>query len=359
MTPRERVECAVAHAEGDRVPVFATYTPETATLLRASTGSSELDIGVHMGNDLVKDCVGLERSFYLNDEPIYVCPWGITFRNVYNETGHYTEMIDFPLAGDEAKLERYQVPDPTDPALYRSVEQLMDRYARDYWIVGSVQCSILEASWYLRGLEQFMMDLSINPGYVNALMDKVMQFPRQACKEYIKRGVDMVWLGDDVSSQSNLLLSMDMWREYLKPRYAALFRELKTLNPDITIAYHSCGNCEAIIPEMIDIGLDVLNPIQPLAMEPTMIKTRYGRDLTLFGAMDVQRVMPFGSAAMVDAEVMRLMEGCAHGGGFILAGAHHLQSDTDLTNVFAFYDAAKKYGVYPVQAAHKAGRGGS
>lgn len=346
MNSKERVRAAIAHREADRVPVFSTYTPETALLLREASGSREPDIGVAMGNDLVKDCVGLESSYYLSEDSTYVCPWGITWRNVYNHTGHYTEIADFPLAGDESKLDAWDIPDPTDPRLYEPVKRLLDRYGSDRWIVGSCQCSIFEASWYLRGLDQFMVDMALNPEYTDALMDKVMEFPRRALKEYIALGVDMVWLGDDVSTQRNMMISPGMWRRYLKPRYAALFKEFKELDPDIKIAYHSCGNCEAILPEMIEIGLDVLNPIQPLAMDPLMVKAKYGKELTLFGAMDVQQIMPFGTPAEIDAEVRRLIEGCGPGGGFILAGAHHLQSDTDVGNILAFYEACRKYGAY-------------
>jgi uroporphyrinogen decarboxylase len=346
MRPKERVRTAIEHREPDRVPIFATYTPETEAALRGRIGGEELDAGVALGNDIVKDCVGLEMSYYLSDEPTYVCPFGITWKNVYNYSGHYTEIVGPPLAGDEDKLERYRIPDPTDPALYRPMERILDRYGKDYWIVGSCQCSIFEASWYLRGLDQFLVDLALNPDYVNALMDKVMEFPRQALKKYIEMGVDMVWMGDDVSTQAGMMISPDMWRDYLKPRYATLFREFKELDPDIKIAYHSCGNCEAIIPEMIEIGLDVLNPIQPMAIDPLTVKRNYGDRLTLFGAMDVQRVMPFGSPAEVEAEVRRLVEGCGKGGGFILAGAHHFQSDTDLAKVDAFYAAGAKYGRY-------------
>jgi uroporphyrinogen decarboxylase len=344
MTSKERVGAAVRHKAPDRVPVFATYTPETAALLRKATGSTEPDIGVSMGNDIVKDCVGLEMSYYMNEDPTYVCPWGITWRNVYNETGHYTEIIDFPLAGDEDKLNGYRIPDPTDDAQYENARMLLDRYGADRWIVGSCQCSIFEASWYLRGLDQFLMDLALNPDYVNELMDRVMEFPRQAALRYIDMGVDMVWLGDDVATQTGMMISPEMWRMYLKPRYAKLFAEFRAKRRDIVIAYHSCGNCEAIIPEMIEIGLDVLNPIQPLAIDPLSVKRKFGDRLTLFGAMDVQQVMPFGSAEDVRAETRRLIDGCAGGGGFILAGAHHFQSDTDPSNIFAFYKAAREFG---------------
>ncbi len=346
MTSKERVKMTINHQEADRVPMFATYTPEAASILRKRSGSTELDIGVTLGNDIVKNCVGLEMSYHMNEEPTYVCPFGITWKNVYNHTGHYTEIVGFPLSGDESKLDSYQIPDPTNPAIFKPMEKILDRYGKDYYIVGSCQCSIFEAAWYLRGLDQFMMDMALNPEYVNTLMDKVMEFPRQALKQYIKMGVDMVWMGDDVATQTNMMISPDMWREYLKPRYAMLFKEFKALNPDIKIAYHSCGNCEAILPEMIEIGLDVLNPIQPMAIDPLMVKQKFGKDLTLFGAMDVQRVMPMGTPAEVDAEAKRLIDGCAAGGGFILAGAHHLQSDTGLANIDAFYAAGKKYGVY-------------
>jgi uroporphyrinogen decarboxylase len=348
MTSKERVRAALRHREPDRVPLFATYTPETAELLRRATGVSDGDIGVAMGNDIVKDCVGLEMSYYMNDEPSYVCPWGITWRNVRNATGHYTEIIDFPLAGDEDRLARYEIPDPTDERLYDPVRRTIERYGEDHWIVGSCQCSIFEAAWYLRGLDQFLVDLALSPDYVEALMDKVMEFPRRAIARYIELGVDMVWLGDDVASQAGLMISPEMWRRYLKPRYERLFAEFRAKRRDIVIAYHSCGNCAAIISEMIEIGLDVLNPVQPLAIDPIALKARYGDRLSLFGAMDVQRVMPFGSPAEVRAEVGRLVRGCAAGGGFILAGAHHFQSDTDSANIFAFYEAGRELGRYPI-----------
>jgi uroporphyrinogen decarboxylase len=346
MTSKERVRAAVEHREGDRVPLFASYTPETAALLRRATGSEEPDIGSALGNDIVKDCVGLEMSYYMNEEPTYLCPWGITWRNVYNETGHYTEIIDHPLAGDEDRLERYRIPDPDEDRIYEGARRLLERYGDGHWVVGSCQCSIFEASWYLRGLDRLLMDLALNPDYVDELMDKVMEFPRRAGLRYIDMGVDMVWLGDDIATQAGMMISPEMWRRYLKPRYAKLFAEFRARRPGIAIAYHSCGNCDAIIPEMMEIGLDVLNPVQPLALDPLLAKQKYGSLLTLFGAMDVQHVMPFGSTDDVRREVRRLMEGCARGGGFILAGAHHFQSDTNPANVFAFYDAGREFGSY-------------
>lgn len=345
MNSKERVKIALSHREPDCVPRFATYVPEIDRKLKQIHGSRD-ELGVLMGNDMIKTVVGMETSFHASNEPEYTCKWDLRWRNVKNYTGEYTEIIGRPLSGDDSKLNSYNIPDPLEDSQYDHVRQMVAKYGMDKWIIGSCQCSIFEASWYLRGLDEFMVDLLINKDYANALMDKVMQFPLKAGLKMIDLGVDMIWMGDDVSTQRNMMISPEVWREYLKPRYAYVFSEFKKRNKHIKIAYHSCGNCEAIIDEMAEIGLDVLNPIQPAAMEPTMIKKKYGGKLTLFGGMDVQQILPFGTADEVKREVKRLIEGCGKGGGYILSPAHHIQSDTSIENINAFYEAARKYGRY-------------
>ncbi|MEN8154989.1 MAG: uroporphyrinogen decarboxylase family protein [Acidobacteriota bacterium] len=342
MNSRERVETALNFELPDRTPVFATFVPEVEKKLRHNTGIKDFDLGAAMGNDMVKDCVGLEKSFYGQPEPVYTDDWGITWRYVKNKFGEYTEMIEFPLAGEKSKLENYQIPDPDEQSQYESFKNLSDIYAGEKWMVGSSQISIFEASWYLRGMENLLIDMVTDPQYVHILMDKVMQFPLNAAKNYIKLGADMVWFGDDVAMQSGMMISMDHWRTFLKPRFEKIFKSCKELNPDIKIAYHSCGNCEAVIDEMIEIGLDVLNPIQPLAINPFEIKKRYGKRLVLFGGLCVQRTMPLGTVQDVHNAVTGLKRDVGAGGGYILAPAHHIQADTPIENVMAFYDSALK-----------------
>jgi uroporphyrinogen decarboxylase len=207
-------------------------------------------------------------------------------------------------------------------------------------MIGSSQISIFEACWYLRGLDTFLMDMTLQPEYCERLMDKVMQFPMTASGKYIELGADMVWFGDDVSMQTGMMISVDMWRKYLKPRYAQLFAACKTLNPNVKIAYHSCGQCTAILDDMIEIGLEVLNPVQPMAIDPFETKKRYGKRLVLFGGLCVQRVMPYGSVEDVHNTVKRLRNELGRGGGYILAPAHHIQADTSLENVKALYESA-------------------
>ena len=145
----------------------------------------------------------------------------------------------------------------------------------------------------------------------------------------------MIWTGDDIGAQHELMISPRMWRQYLKPRMANFISELKAINPEVKIAYHSDGNIMRIIPELIEIGLDVLNPIQPASMDPAQIKKEFGDRLCFWGSIDEQHTLPFGSAADVEAEVRQRLETIGQGGGLILAPTHHVQLDTPLENFWA------------------------
>lgn len=340
MNSRERVEMALSFQAPDRVPLFASFVPEIEQRLRSELDISEPDVGAALGNDMVKCCAGMEMSFYGQPEPEYVDDWGIRWRYVKNDSGVYTEIAEHPLAGDMAKLDAYEIPDPLEDTQYEDFRVKKELYGREKWMIGSSQISIFEACWYLRGLDTFMMDMALEPAYCEKLMDKVMQFPLNASKRYIELGADMVWFGDDISMQTGMMMSADMWRTYLKPRYAKLFEACKAVNPNIKIAYHSCGQCTDILDDMIEIGLDVLNPLQPMAIDPFETKKRYGTRLALFGGLCVQRVMPFGSTDDVRNAVKKLINELGQGGGYILAPAHHIQADTCLDNIKALYESA-------------------
>jgi len=340
MNSKERIRKSLSFEEPDRTGVFASYVPEIEAALREAEGIDEYDLGIALGNDMVKSCVGLEMSFYAKDEPEYTDSWGIGWKYVKNDFAVFTEIVHHPLAGDYSKLDSFEIPDPLEDSQYDDFRTKKRLYGDEKWLIGSCQISIFEACWYLRGLDQFMMDMVLEPDYAGALMDKVMQFPLNATQRFIELGADMVWFGDDVSMQTGMMMSIDMWRQYFKERYATLFSRCKQANSDIKIAYHSCGNCREILDDMIEIGLDVLNPLQPMAIDPFEIKKRYGSRLALFGGVCVQQLMPYGSAEEIRNMVQRLIRECGRGGGYILAPAHHIQADTPLESIRVFYDVA-------------------
>jgi uroporphyrinogen-III decarboxylase len=148
-------------------------------------------------------------------------------------------------------------------------------------------------------------------------------------------GVDMIWLGDDIGIQNTMLMSPGMWRRYFKPRMAALIASLKIINPALKIAYHSDGVIYPIIPDLIEIGIDVLNPIQPASMDPIRLKREYGDRLCFWGSLDIQHTLPYGTPQDVRAEVLARLETIGRGGGLIIGPTHNVQLDTPLENFWA------------------------
>jgi uroporphyrinogen-III decarboxylase len=160
-----------------------------------------------------------------------------------------------------------------------------------------------------------------------------------AAKRLVQMGVDMVWTGDDVGGQNALIISPDCWRKFLKPRMANFIAELKAINPQVKVAYHSDGMITPLIPELIEIGVDVLNPIQPASMDPEEIKRQFGKRLCFWGSIDEQHTLPFGTPAEVRQEVTERLKTIGKNGGLILAPTHHVQLDTPMENFWAMQKA--------------------
>ncbi|MCD6156116.1 MAG: hypothetical protein J7J32_03635 [Candidatus Atribacteria bacterium] len=363
MLPKERVLTTLSHREPDRVPIQASFTPEFALRLKEYLGlESSSSINPHggeehfleeiLGLDIIQYAVGIANSYYLSEEEEYICEWGIRWRRVPYDTpfgrGHYTEIVEHPLADDSA-IESYVPPDPLREELYLPLQTIKEKFGRDYFILGVTVCTIFEAAWYLRGMDRLLMDMIIDEEKAHAVLEIPFRFHLTAAKKLVEMGVDGIWLGDDVGTQKGMLISPELWRKYLKPRMAVICQELKKLRPDLKIAYHSDGNIYPIIDELIEIGIDVLNPVQPKAMDPAYLKKRYGERLAFWGTIDEQYTLPFGSPEEVKGEVIERLKTVAPGGGFIIAPTHHVQLDTPLENFFAFLETAKEMGKYPIR----------
>lgn len=348
MTSKERVRLALHREVPDRVPFYADFVPELkAKMLEYFHTDDYYEMCVRAGNDMLLCSAGIGNSYYGEQEE-YVCPWGCRWKYFSNSEGRYTEIIDHPLADDEdgEKLAAYKIPDPQDDSLYEEMRRVVKKYGDTHFITGGVTCSIFEAAWYLHGLDDTVIDMSIHPDYADALFDKVMEFPLRAGLRFIEEGADMIWLGDDVGMQQTMLISPEMWRRFLKPRMARLIRAYKEKNPDILVAYHSCGYILPIIDELIEIGLDVLNPVQPLAMDPAVLKEKFGDRLSFWGAICIQKTLPQGSEQDIRDEVELRMRTIGKGGGYMVSPAHTVQADTSLENLLALYKAVRELGVY-------------
>jgi uroporphyrinogen decarboxylase len=352
MKPRQRVEMALNRQEPDRCPMQASFTPEFAVRLRADMeiqgkqvhnphgGGNTYQLERTLGEDMLLTSVGWANSYYMDDKP-YTDEWGIAWDVKAYETpfgvGHYTEIFSHPLA-DPAAIDAYQAPDPLRPELYTASAEMLCDFKDEYWIVGVTVTTIFETGWALRGLEQMLLDMAMDPALADRILDIPYHYHLTAAKKLVEMGVDMIWTGDDVGAQDNMLISPKMWRQFFKPRMAHFIAELKAINPALKVAYHSDGNILPIIPELIEIGVDVLNPIQPASMDPAEIKRQFGEQLCFWGSIDEQHTLPFGSAEDVRDEVLERLQTLGSGGGLILAPTHHVQLDTPLENFWAMVD---------------------
>ena len=255
---------------------------------------------------------------------------------------HHFASIQSPLRGLEelGRLEQYPWPDLDQAYRFEGVREQVEQWHRQGLAVAGYAGSVFERSWYLRGLEELMMDLVAAPAIADGLLERAAAFQRHLAAQLARAGVDIVITGDDIAGQRGLLISLAAWRRFLKPRLAATVRAVKAARPETFVLYHSDGNVEAAIPELIEIGIDILNPVQPECMAPGEIKRKYGGRLSFWGTMSVQRTLPLGTPAAVRAEVRERIGQVARGGGLILAPAHVLGPETPWENIVAFFEAA-------------------
>jgi len=330
-----------------------SFTPEFADRLRADLqlkgqkvhnphgGGNTYALEMALDEDMLLTSVGWANSYYQSGET-YTDEWGITWKSSPYTTpfgiGHYTEMIGHPLADDLA-IAGYTGPDPNRPELYDEAARVIADFKDEYWIVGVTVTTIFETAWALRGYEQMLMDFVANPDLAGHILNIPYQYHLTAAKKLVEMGVDMIWTGDDVGMQTGMLISPKTWRKFLKPKMANFIASLKAVNPQVKVAYHSDGNVSAIIPDLVEIGLDVLNPIQPVCMDPAELEQKYGDRLCFWGSMDEQHTLPFGSPQDVRTEVLARLKTLGKNGGLIIGPTHHVQLDTPMENFWAMVNA--------------------
>lgn len=269
--------------------------------------------------------------------------WGRRFKAIQTPTGHFEELAQFPLANaqtiDDLKCFNWPQPDWWDfspiPHEFQKMDAKTERHIR--FRIGSV----FEIAWQLRGMEQFLIDLVTQPEIPLYIMDRLSDVYAENTNRVLELGrgrFDMVYLYDDLASQNNLLVSVNMWRNTIRPRQAKITEIAKKWN--IPVMYHTDGAAYKIIPELIDMGVDVLNPVQPgvKGMEFDRLKAEFGDRLSFHGGIDIVKTLPFGNEVDVRKEVEENIRVLGKNGGYILASSHHIQAGTPLANILAMYE---------------------
>jgi uroporphyrinogen decarboxylase len=354
MTSRERVLAALAHRSTDRVPRLLYeevigYPPSTAQRLQEYCApKTPLE---YFGMDLTRvtlnpsvqprtrfeEWLGPHADVALASGE--VDEWGVRWRK---GDFHHFARVESPLRGidDLTRLQQYPWPDLDQAYRFDGVCEQVNHLHRQGLAVTGYAGSVFERSWYIRGLEDFMMDLVTRPNVAHYFLERAAALQKHAAEQFARAGVDIVITGDDVAGQKGLLISLETWRQFLKPRLAATVQSVKSVNPAIHVFYHSDGNVEAVIPELVEIGIDILNPVQPECMDPAAVKRRFGARLSFWGTVSVQHTMPRGTPDEVRTEVRARIREVGRGGGLILAPAHVLGPETPWENILAFFDTA-------------------
>lgn len=358
-THRDRILALVNHEEPDRIGIGYSAAPEVHRALKEFLGiKDDEDLLEYLGVDLryvsprikykASDICYADPTVEVTPEGILKDIWGVGFIEKKTQVGIYIQLTYHPLYSIKGieDLESYHWPQ-ADLWDYSDIPNQIERL-KGYPIFAHSR-GFFEISWFMRGMDNFMVDLSLNPRLACMLMDKVKDYLIAKLIKILEAGkgkIDFVELNDDVGGQNGLLISPDMWREYIKPRMREMIDVAHSYGA--RIMYHSCGSVRAIIPDLIEIGVEILNPVQPKAagMEPRGLKNDFGDKLTFYGTIDEQETLPYGKPEDVKAEVLERISYMAPGGGFIISPCHSIQPDTPLENILALYNTALEYGIY-------------
>ncbi len=352
MNPRENALAAMRRENPDHIPFWLSFTPPMYELFVEKTGAENpaeyWDFDAR-GTYFRSPAEIADYALYLpHDLPegTWIDEWGIA--NVPGSMFHFSKMVH-PLRNVQSvdDILNYPLPDYTQRACWEAIESDVSAYhRRGYAVAGGLEMTIFEISWYLRSMEDLMSDMLQNPAMAGALLDRITDLRVYQAKTYAQFGVDMLSLGDDISMQTGMLISPRMWRKWLKPRLAKVIQAAKDVKPDLLVQYHTDGDCRAVIPELIEVGVDILNPIQPECMDPVEIKREYGDRLSFSGTIGTQSTMPHGTPEDVTEAVKKMIETVGIGGGLFLAPTHVIEPDVPWENVVAFVEVCKAFGKY-------------
>lgn len=379
MNSKERFLAALNHKEPDRVPLdlggwvttisIKTYNRLLKKLdiqregqvfdwLRQNVMPEE-DVLERLGVDTRYVHLGEPRSWQFQpqqtDKGLYVKDeWGCGF--LMPESSLYYNLVDSPLKNATlADLETYSWPDPDDSGYLDGIEQRARRLSEEnkYGVVGNFAWeSWYERAWKLRAMDIFYMDMVGNKEFVHALLDKTLSLHLRlldnvlnVCGKYL----DVIIQGGDLAGQKTTLMSPQTYREFIKPRQEKAIRFIKE-RTDAKIFWHSCGAVSSLIDDFIEVGIDILNPVQVRAegMDAAELKKRYGDRIVFWGGIDSQQVLPAGSVKDVENEVKHLIKTAGSGGGLIVCSVHNIQADVPEENVLALYDTVIESGKYPI-----------
>jgi uroporphyrinogen decarboxylase len=380
LKPRDRFIGALRHEKIDRVPRLYRMKREAKEKVARVFGITEAETGLghqpglemRMGNDAIIYQIGVNAEFSHRPIPIGET-WTSPFSVGYGKSGlmgrteeEHAEFMktqeywgpakvvpeNFPNAHPITSMEdlkNYTWPDPADSRLLDPIKDICAAYQDDYFIMVDLSSTLIEAAYaHIVGTQNFFLKLFDEPDLIKGVLDGLTEYYTELGKNAIALGVDMIRVGDDVGAQQSMMLSPAQWRELARPRFEYMSSEFRKANSDLFIKLHSCGDYSPIIPDEIELGVDLSGLMQPTGgnKDQAAIKKKYGKDIAFIGGLDVQNLLPRGSVEEVRAKVLEVMTNLAVGGGYVFSPAHYILADVPIQNIWAMYEAVQDYGVY-------------
>ena len=348
MSVREKTIAAIKRQRNDYIPFEFDLCPSLYEQFKKKTGAADVRTYYKMPYFFfVAENYGKKRAlhekYFDNLQYLDISDFGVGFR--HGTTEHFTH-IESPMKNftELEEFKNFPYPDPINDYNWEKAKKLVETVkANDMLAVASMAITIFETAWYLRGMEETLMDMVCDDENLLYHFDRITEIRCEMARQYCMAGIDVLHIGDDIATQLNMMFSMEVYRKWLKPRLKRVIDAAKEVNPNIIIDYHSDGNCEAAIEDLIEIGIDVLNPVQPECMNAAEIKKKYGSRLSFRGTIGTQTTMPFGSPQDVMKEVETMIETVGKNGGLILAPSHLLEPEVPFENIEAFISAVRKF----------------
>ncbi|HEY5584749.1 MAG TPA: uroporphyrinogen decarboxylase family protein [Ruminiclostridium sp.] len=354
MSSKERVLKAVAHETTDRIPVDYSIRMDVSNKLIKYLGLENIEqLYQKLGIDIRKITIGEHHprfdkaangilkgqsensggKYIFHDDGTYENAWGIIQKP--SSDGLYDEWIRGPFS-NTMDLDSFNWPDMNVFDSVETIKKKVDNYQGKYALRGLLNYPF-KLCWQMRGLENFLCDMLIEPEFAKEFLLKIASYETEKGIRMIRAGVDIVSLIGDIAMQDRLMVNVNAWREIDKPIFADMIAKFKKEKKDVLVFYHSDGNIEEVIPDLIEIGVDIINPVQPECMDVVKIKEKYGDKITLHGSISIQKTLPYGSVEDVRREVADRIELCGKDGGLILAPSNLIQNDTSFENILEIY----------------------
>ena len=335
MNKREVVIDAITRRKGAPCPHNIDFTKEAREKLRQHLGlANEQEISEAVGNYCAQLNIGsvtgpsegvIDEIYPTKTGDDTACDdWGVVWRYAHGDD--VGVVVNPPLK--EPSLAGFTPPQPLSRGKYLKV--FCDANPDRFRLV-SLSSPIFQRAWFLRGFDNFLMDMGLHRDFVHEMVDIIMKYTTKVVTEAISYDIDALFFMDDWGQQKSLLMSPEMWREYFKPGMEKLFKMVK--DRGLFVFFHSCGDIKCLIPELIEMGVDVLNPFQPEVMDVYEIKRKYGSDLSFYGGIGTQELLPNGTVHEVETDVRDKIRILGKNGGYLLAPAHAVQADVPVENI--------------------------